>query len=60
MRKNGTKERKTEKKERRQGGREGGWERGRKGERKTERKKLPSDKVFQKKTALTHNFHYFH
>ena len=60
MRKNGTKERKTEKKERRQGWREGGWERGRKGERKTERKKLPSDKVFQKKTALTHNFHYFH
>lgn len=61
MRKNGTKERKTEKKERRQGGREGGWEEGGKErERQSERKKLPSDKVFQKKTALTHNFHHFH
>ena len=60
MRKNGTKERKRRRKEGREGDKEDGKEGGKDRERQSERKKLPSDKVFQKKTALTHNFHYFH
>ena len=54
------KERPRRRKEGREGGKEDGKEGGKERERQSERKKLPSDKVFQKKTALTHNFHYFH
>lgn len=40
---------------------EGGKEKERKEKRKKKRKKeTASDKMFQKKIALTHNFHYFH
>lgn len=41
----------TKKKEKRERGRE---------ERKREKVRTASDKTFQKKTALTHNFHYFY